>query len=114
MAMPMALGDGTIDMSIYAVNRICHRIFHDDAFRRDVDADPSKALADYDLTDEEMSLLRSGEVGRLYEMGAHSFLLGHLTRKDTLGITVEKYSERMQAARDDRLPPLGPADYMKR
>ncbi|MGE0629350.1 MAG: hypothetical protein AB7O43_16125 [Hyphomicrobiaceae bacterium] len=101
-------------MSIYAVNKICHRIFHDDAFRQAVDADPRQALSEYPLTDEERRLLLAGEVGKLYEMGANAFLLGHLTRKDTLGITVDVYSPRMQAARDDRLPPFGPADYYTR
>ncbi len=99
-------------MSIYWVNKICHRIFHDDDFRQAIDADPEATLADFPLTDEERRLLLAGEVGRLYELGANSFLLGHLTRKNTLGVTVDLYSDRMRVARDDRLPPMEPADYL--
>ena len=100
-------------MSAYMINKICHRVGHDDAFRAALDAEPAAALAAFDLTDEERSLLLAGEVGRLFELGAHPYLLGHLTRRETLGITVEAFSRSMVAARDDRLPPLEAAVYLK-
>jgi hypothetical protein len=98
-------------MSTYAVNKLCRQIFHDETLHDAITADPDAVLARYDLTDEERRLLKAGEVGILFEMGCHPFLLGHLTRKDTFGITVADYSRRMRAARDDRLPPLEPAAY---
>lgn len=100
-------------MSAYMINKVCQRVGHDDGFRAALDADPQAALAAFDLTDEERALLIGGEVGRLFELGAHPYLLGHLTRHETLGITVDGFSRRMIAARDDRVPPLEPADYLR-
>ena len=99
-------------MSAYMINKVCHRVGSDDQFRAALDADPHAALAPFDLDDEERRLLIAGEVGRLFERGAHPYLLGHLTRHETLGITVDAFSRRMVAARDDRLPPLEAADYL--
>ncbi len=99
-------------MSAYMVNKVCQRVGHDDDFRAALDADPEAALAPFDLTDEERALLIAGEVGRLFELGAHPYLLGHLTRHETLGITVENFSRRMIAAKDERSPPLEPAGYL--
>src|SRR5262245_11837856 len=100
-------------MSAYAVNKVCHRVGHDEAFRDALAADPIAALARYDLTEGERDLLLAGEVGQLFELGAHPYLLGHLTRHETFGITVEAFSARMIVATDDRLPPLEPADYLQ-
>ena len=100
-------------MTIYAVNKVCRRLFHDDAFREALEADPDRVLAEMGVDAEEARLLRAGDVGKLFEMGAHGFLLGHLTRKSTFGIDVPRYSTSMRAARDDRLPPLEAAEYMR-
>lgn len=99
-------------MSIYQVDKLCHRIQHDQGLRDALARDPEATLAGWPLTDEERHLLLAGDVGRLYELGAHPFLLGHLTRRTTLGVTVERYSDSIRRARDDREPPLGPADWM--
>jgi len=100
-------------MSIYAINKVCHRVGHDAAFRAALAADAVAALAEFELSEEERSLLLAGEVGQLFERGAHPYLLGHLTRHETLGVTVKAFSERMIAAKDDRLPPLEAADYLR-
>lgn len=101
-------------MSAYMINKLCHRVGHDEAFRAAIAADPVAAIAAYDLSAEERRALLAGEVGRLFELGAHGYLLGHLTRHDTFGITVQAYSDRMREAKDDRLPPLEAADYYRR
>jgi hypothetical protein len=101
-------------MSTYAVNKLCRQIFHDETLHDAITADPDGVLDRYDLTVEERRLLKAGEVGTLFELGCHPFLLGHLTRKGTFGISVEDYSRRMRAARDDRIPPVGPAAYYTR
>jgi hypothetical protein len=44
--------------------------------------------------------LLAGDVARLYEMGAHPFLLGHLCRWALFGLTVPIYSERIRKARE--------------
>jgi hypothetical protein len=87
-------------MSIYQVNKLCHRLFHDETFRAAVKADPNKAIADWPLTDEERAALLNGDVKTLYEAGAHPFLLGHITRWELFGITTALYAERIRGARD--------------
>ncbi len=89
-------------MSVYAINKICHRALHDIPFREAVKRDPAAAIADLPLTDEERKALLAGDVARLYEWGVHPFLMGHLTRFDLFGLTVETYSERIRKARDPR------------
>ena len=101
-------------MAIFAINKICRRLYQDDAFRKALEQDPAGMLAPFELSPEENRLLLAGEVGRLYELGAHPFLLAHLTRHDTFGITVKLYNERMRAATDDRVAPLEPAEYLAR
>lgn len=99
-------------MSVYHVDRLCHRIQHDPALREALARDPLGTLARWPLTQEERALLLAGDVGRLYEMGCHPFLLGHLTRHETLGVTVERYSDSIRRACDDREPPVEKADWM--
>lgn len=89
-------------MSVYAINEICYKTVHDPEFRERLRADPAAAVAPFELTAEERSALLAGEVGTLYRMGAHSFLLGHLNRYQLLGLTVPIYNERMRAARSEQ------------
>jgi hypothetical protein len=89
-------------MSIHALNKICHRVFHDEAFRAFVKRDPAAAIAGLPLTDDERRLLLAGDVARLFEMGVHPFLLGNLSRWDLFGLTEQVYSERIRTAHDPR------------
>jgi hypothetical protein len=83
-------------MSIYSVHKVCHRVVHDPGFRERMREDPAKALADFRLTDEEREALLRGDVGRLYRLGAHAYLLGHLLRFQLLGLTPEVYARRIR------------------
>jgi hypothetical protein len=87
-------------MSIYHVNKVCYRAQHDPAFVEAAKRDPEGTLAALPLTDEERRLLLAGEVGKLYEMGAHPFLLGHLSRMGLFGLTAEKYVEKIRAVKE--------------
>jgi len=87
-------------MSAYQVNKLCHRLYHDKAFREAVKADPAKAIADCPLSDAERKAVLEGDVKRLYESGVHPFLLGHITRWDLFGVTAAIYAERMKGASD--------------
>lgn len=86
-------------MSIYQVHKVCYLVLHDPAFRERMREDPAKALADFRLTDEERQALLAGDVGRLYQLGAHAFLLGHLQRFGLLGLTQELHVRRIRAGR---------------
>lgn len=85
-------------MSIYAVNHICREVLRDHAFRAAMKADPAKALADKNLTDEERQALLAGDVAKLYRMGVNSFLMGYLARFEVCGLNIETYNQRIRTA----------------
>lgn len=85
-------------MSVYQINKICYRALHEPEFRAALKQDPAGAIGMLPLSDEERKLLLAGEVGQLHDLGAHSFLLSHLSRFELFGLTVLTYSERMRAA----------------
>jgi hypothetical protein len=90
-------------MSIFAVNYLCREVLRDHAFRAAMKADPAKALAPLDLTDEERRALVAGDVGTLYRMGVNGFLMGYLARYEVCGLNVEVYNQRMRAVKVDEL-----------
>ena len=87
-------------MSIYEIDKICYRVQHDPPFREQMRADPARAIADADLTDEERAALLGGDVARLHQLGAHDYLLGHLQRYQLLGLTRDVYQQRMKTLLD--------------
>jgi hypothetical protein len=87
-------------MSIYQLNKLCHRTLHDLAFRDAMKRHPAAAIADFELAADEQEALLAGDVARLFEMGVHPFLLSFLTRYELFGLTAAVYSERIRAARD--------------
>jgi hypothetical protein len=88
-------------VSAYAVDEICWRVLHDRAFRDAMRRDPAQAIARCELSHDERAALLGGEVGRLYRLGAHPFLLRYLAIYEIGGLTAERYSERMRAAGSD-------------
>jgi hypothetical protein len=91
-----------VGMSVYALNRICHRTLRDLDFRAAMQRDPAAAIAPYQLAATERDALLAGDVARLYEIGVHPFLLSFLTRYEICGLTAEVYSERIRKAYDPR------------
>ena len=87
-------------MSVFALNKICHRTLRDLDFRAAMQRDPAGATAEYSLTPQEREALLAGDVARLYEMGVHPFILSFLTRYEICGLTADVYSERIRAAHD--------------
>ena len=90
-------------MSIFAVNHLCREVLRDHAFRAAMKADPAKALARLDLTEEERRALVAGDVGALYRMGVNGFLMGYLARYEVCGLNVEVYNQRMRAVKVDEI-----------
>jgi hypothetical protein len=90
-------------MSIFAVNHLCREVLRDHAFRAAMKADPAKALAPLDLTDEERRALIAGDVGALYRIGVNGFLMGYLARYEVCGLNIEIYNQRMRAVKVDEL-----------
>lgn len=90
-------------MSIFAVNYLCREVLRDHAFRAAMKADPAKALAALDLTEDERGALLTGDVGALFRMGANAFLMGYLARFEVCGLNVTVYNERMRAVKVDEI-----------
>jgi hypothetical protein len=90
-------------MSTYAVNYLCRELLRDHAFRAAMKADPAKALAPLDLTDEERKALLAGDVGALFRMGVNGFLMGYLARFEVCGLNVQSCNERMRAVKVDEI-----------
>ena len=86
-------------MSIFAVNHLCREVLRDHAFRAAMKADPAKALAPLDLSDEERRLLIAGDVGALYRLGANGFLMNYLARFEVCGLNADIYNQRMCAVK---------------
>jgi len=82
-------------MSIYFVHKIAQLVAKDSTFRDRMKRDPKEAIADFRLTDEERSALLAGDVGRLAQMGAHGYLLGHFARNEVLGLSMRNYPRRI-------------------
>jgi hypothetical protein len=87
-------------MSIYLVNKILYMTDNDPAFRARMKDDPSRAVAEFELTREECEALFAGDVGRLYQMGVHTFLLNHLQRYELFGVNRDNYLERIRRGMD--------------
>ncbi|HUZ32280.1 MAG TPA: hypothetical protein VMV19_09305 [Xanthobacteraceae bacterium] len=90
-------------MSVYAVNYLCREVLRDHAFRAAIKADPAKALAGLDLTDDERGALIAGDVGALFRMGVNGFLMGYLARFESCGLNMEIYNQRMRAVKVDEI-----------
>jgi hypothetical protein len=100
-------------VTTYYVNKVCYLVEQDPAFRERVREDPASALEPFRLSDDERSLLLTGDVARLFQLGAHPFLLGLLARHKLLGLTRETYVARMKALLNPdntiRMEPLAPS-----
>ena len=84
-------------MSAYQVNKLCYRVTHEPALLERMKSQPAEALKEFDLTPEERQALLAGEVGRLYQLGAHPYLLGHLAPEGLFGLNRQLYQQRMKA-----------------
>jgi Aromatic-ring-opening dioxygenase LigAB, LigA subunit len=88
-------------MSIYAVNYLCREVLRDHAFRAAMQANPARAIAKYELTDEEREALLAGDVAKLYRLGVNAFLVGYLPRFEVCGQTLPIYNERIRSCAGD-------------
>jgi hypothetical protein len=85
-------------MSLVQVNRILYRIEMEPAFQEECRKDPAKAIAGFDVDETERKAFLDGDVGTLFVMGAHPFLLLTMARNGICGVTRENYMPRVRAA----------------
>jgi aromatic-ring opening dioxygenase LigAB LigA subunit len=83
-------------MSVYQVNKILYLTDNDPGFRRRIKEEPETVLKDFRLSKDEYDALISGAVGKLHQMGVHTFLLNHLSRYELFGVNRENYLARIR------------------
>jgi hypothetical protein len=83
-------------MSVYQVNKLLYLTDNDAAFRERMKENPEAVLKEFHLSAEELDALTSGAVGKLYQMGVHTFLLNHLYRYELFGVNRDNYLERIR------------------
>jgi hypothetical protein len=83
-------------MSVYQVNKILYQTDNDAAFRKRLTEEPEAVLKEFRLSKEERDALMSGAVGKLYQMGVHTFLLNHLYRYELFGVNRDNYLSRIR------------------
>jgi aromatic-ring opening dioxygenase LigAB LigA subunit len=83
-------------MSVYQVNKLLYLTDNDLAFRKRMMEDPEAVINEFSLTEEERDALTSGRVGKLYQMGVHTFLLNHLYRYELFGVNRDNYLTRIR------------------
>jgi aromatic-ring opening dioxygenase LigAB LigA subunit len=84
------------EMSVYQVNKLLYLTDNDPSFRKRVLEDPEAVIKEFSLTPEERDALTSGSVGKLYQMGVHTFLLNHLYRYELFGVNRDNYLTRIR------------------
>ena len=83
-------------MSVYALNKLFYMLENDESFRDSMKSSPDEAIGQFTLTSEEREALTSGDVGGLYRMGVHAFLLGAMSRHRLFGVDGDNYFPRIR------------------
>ena len=83
-------------MSVYQVNKLLYLTDNNAAFRERIKTEPEAVLNEFRLTNEERDALTSGAVGKLYQMGVHTFLLNHMHRWELFGVNRDNYLDRIR------------------
>ena len=84
-------------MSLYAVHKIAQLLRKDPSFTERMHRDPSGAIAEFPLTDEERQAVLAGDVGKLAALGAHGYLLGAFAQQQVVGVNMRNYVDRIHA-----------------
>jgi hypothetical protein len=91
-------------MSLYQVNKILYLLEVDRCFLAQMKANPAAAICGMELSEEERTALVTGNIEKLYLMGANMFILDSIARHQLYGIDRQSYLDRVRsaAAKSDR------------
>ena len=64
-------------MSLYQVQKFLYNLNRDEQMQQVFADNKNKVLANYDLTEEELAALESGDIGLLYVLGVNGQILMH-------------------------------------
>ncbi len=81
-------------MSLYYTQKVLYRLNRDQEVQRRFRHDVDGLLAEFDLTDEERTALRLGDIGLLYVLGVNGQILMHYAA--FLGIAWPDYLNAMR------------------
>ena len=88
-------------MSVYGINKVCYLAQADLNFREQLRRDPETALSTFPLTDEERRAFLEHDMAKLYQAGAHSFLLSRLPRFQSMRLSRAGYVNSMRTLLSD-------------
>ena len=83
-------------MSIYFLNKILYLTDNDAEFRKRMRENAVETVRSFPLAGDELEALITGDVGRLYQMGVHTFFLNHLSRYELFGVNRKNYLDRIR------------------
>jgi hypothetical protein len=85
-------------MSLYQVNKILYLLEVDSRFLAEMKSNPAEAICGMPLTEDERIAFITGDVGKLYLMGANMFMLDSIARHQLYGIDRRSYLEQVRSA----------------
>ena len=85
-------------MSLYAIHKFFYELELDEQLASRARTDLESVLEEYAVSDSEKAALLTGDVGGLYRMGVHTFLLNSMSRHGLGGVTKESYRDSIRAA----------------
>ena len=81
-------------MSLYQVQKLLFQLHNDLELRARYKANSQKVLELYDLSDTETKMLLEADVGSLYRLGVHTYLLWSYGR--LMGVAAENYFKQIE------------------
>ena len=81
-------------MSLYQVQKLLFNVHNNRDLRKSYLFDPEKIAKEYDLSDAERRALRSKDIGSLYRMGVHPWLLFQFTH--IVGLNEPQYLKQIR------------------
>ena len=81
-------------MSLYYVQKLLYLLNRDPELRARFDADRDTALANFDLSEEEIAAITKPDVGLLYVLGVNGQLLMHYAAQ--VGLEWDEYIRAMR------------------
>ncbi len=81
-------------MSLYYVQKLLYLLNRDPELRARFDADRDAALANFDLSEEEIAAITKPDVGLLYVLGVNGQLLMHYAAQ--VGLEWDEYIRAMR------------------
>jgi len=89
---------GVCFVSIYNLNKIFFLLDIDAEFLAKLRQSPEIAIEQFALEPTEREALLTGNIGSLYKMGVHTFLLTATVRHNLLGVTRDRYERDIKSA----------------